>query len=100
MLIFPQNPLIQPVITPRFAPSCSDKLLKKLGQLAEEFDVAVQSHMCEQLPEVEYTLRLFPRHKHTADIFDTANLLTRKVGDSGLASHNGGITGHMQVTYT
>lgn len=76
--------------------------------------MAVQSHMCEQLPEVEYTLRLFPHHKHTADIFDTANLLTCKVGDSALASHNGSMyyrshashmylamvanSGHMQVT--
>ena len=41
--------------------------------------VHVQSHICEQKAEVEYTLSLFPDHEHCADIFDKNGLLTGKV---------------------
>ena len=74
-----QNPLIQPIITPRFAPSCSPELLKELGELAQETGVRIQSHICEQKPEVEYTLQLFPGHEHCASIFEKSGLLTEKV---------------------
>ena len=75
----PQNPLVQPIITPRFAPTCSPQLLKGLGQLACETGVNIQSHICEQKDEVEYTLGLFPEHEHCASIFDKNDLLTKKV---------------------
>ena len=39
----------------------------------------VQSHMCEQVSEIEYTLKLFPDHKTTAEIFERAKLMTDKV---------------------
>jgi guanine deaminase len=39
--------LVEPVITPRFVPTCSNELLKGLGQLAEKKNVRVQSHMAE-----------------------------------------------------
>lgn len=55
------------------------KLLEGLGALAKELDVHVQSHVCEQKPEVEYTRRLFPDHEHCATIFEKSGLLTNKV---------------------
>jgi len=39
--------LIQPVITPRFIPSCSDDLLRRLGALAAETGCHVQTHCSE-----------------------------------------------------
>lgn len=39
--------LVEPVITPRFVPTCSSELLKGLGQLAEKQGVRAQSHMAE-----------------------------------------------------
>ena len=74
-----QNPLIQPVITPRFAPTCSPQLLKELGELAKETGVHIQSHICEQKPEVEFTLKLFPGRENCASIFEESGLLTEKV---------------------
>ena len=74
-----QNPLIQPVVTPRFAITCSEPLLKALGDLAQEMDVPIQSHICEQKDEVTYTLELFPMHKTCSSIFHSAGLLTPKV---------------------
>jgi len=70
---------VQPAVTPRFAPTCSPQLLKGLGELVLQTGVRVQSHICEQKDEVEYTLSLFPDHVHCANIFDKNGLLTRKV---------------------
>ncbi|GAA6017449.1 hypothetical protein JCM10207_008228 [Rhodosporidiobolus poonsookiae] len=39
--------IIEPVVTPRFVPTCSLELLKGLADLAKEEDVRLQSHMCE-----------------------------------------------------
>ncbi len=39
----------------------------------------IQSHICEQKPEVEFTLKLFPDHEHCASIFEKSGLLTDKV---------------------
>lgn len=38
---------VYPVVTPRFIPSCTDDALKGLGELAEKYDVHVQSHCSE-----------------------------------------------------
>lgn len=41
------RPLVLPVITPRFLPSCTDALLEGLGQLARETGCRVQTHVSE-----------------------------------------------------
>jgi guanine deaminase len=42
-----EDALIRPVITPRFIPSCSDELLRRLGALARETGCHVQTHCSE-----------------------------------------------------
>jgi guanine deaminase len=42
-----QGGLIRPVITPRFIPSCTDELLRRLGALAQETGCHVQTHCSE-----------------------------------------------------
>jgi guanine deaminase len=42
-----ETELIRPVITPRFIPSCSDDLLRRLGMLARETGCYVQTHCSE-----------------------------------------------------
>lgn len=37
------NDLLQPVITPRFTPSCTRELMTALGQLAKEHDLLIQT---------------------------------------------------------
>ncbi|GAA5856147.1 hypothetical protein JCM8547_003003 [Rhodosporidiobolus lusitaniae] len=39
--------VVEPVVTPRFVPTCSLELLKNLADLAKAEDVRLQSHMCE-----------------------------------------------------
>ncbi len=48
--------LINPVITPRFIPSCTDDLLYRLGSLAQETGCHVQTHCSESDWEHGYVL--------------------------------------------
>ncbi len=50
------NDLVQPVITPRFIPACSDELLTGLSQLAAESGVRIQTHCSESDWEHGYVL--------------------------------------------
>lgn len=38
---------VYPVVTPRFIPSCSEEVLKGLGELAAKYDTHIQSHCSE-----------------------------------------------------
>lgn len=49
--------LVEPVITPRFVPTCSDALLAGLGALAESKSLRVQSHLAESHDQVEWVKR-------------------------------------------
>ena len=49
--------LILPVITPRFIPACTDKLLEALGRLARETGCHVQTHCSESDWEQAFVLR-------------------------------------------
>lgn len=49
------------ILTPRFTPSCSDELMEGLGELQKEFDVPMQSHISENLAEIEWVKALRPQ---------------------------------------
>lgn len=51
--------LVQPIVTPRFIPSCTDELLSGLGSLAAETGVRVQTHCSESIWEHEYVRERF-----------------------------------------
>ena len=76
--IDPTFDLISPIITPRFAPSCSTESLNSLGQLHKDTGVPVQTHICENLQEIQLVKDLFPDSKHYADVYDRSGLLTEK----------------------
>jgi guanine deaminase len=58
--------LIEPIITPRFIPACTDELLMGLGKLAAETRCAVQTHCSETDWEHEYVLKRTGRHDAVA----------------------------------
>ncbi|KAK9305253.1 hypothetical protein QLX08_003683 [Tetragonisca angustula] len=72
------SPLIKPVITPRFALSCDMTLMKKLGKLAKEKDLHVQTHVSENLDEIEAVKNMFPEYPSYTAVYDGAGLLTCK----------------------
>lgn len=76
--IDPGYELVSPIITPRFAPSCSDDCLKQLGQLHKDSGVPCQTHISENKAEVQLVRELFPKSKSYADVYDEAGLLTAK----------------------
>lgn len=51
--------LVRPVITPRFAPSCTADLLGRLGRLHAETQLPVQTHISENVSEVALVRELF-----------------------------------------
>ena len=51
---------VHPIITPRFTPACSPELLKKLGRIAAEYDLPIQSHLSENCEEIALVSSLYP----------------------------------------
>ncbi|KAI1794607.1 Metallo-dependent hydrolase [Ganoderma leucocontextum] len=55
------EPLVRPILTPRFAISCTGALLDGLGKLAaEDPALAIQTHISENESEIVLTKKLFP----------------------------------------
>ncbi len=70
--------LIQPVVTPRFAPTCSMALMKELGTISNEHNCHIQTHISENLSEIAWVKDLFPASLHYSHVYDEAGLLTPK----------------------
>jgi guanine deaminase len=53
----PHRRLVEPVITPRFVPTCSDPLLDGLGRLSDLKSLRIQSHLAEAHDQLEWVKR-------------------------------------------
>lgn len=58
-----------PILTPRFTPSVTDAYMEKLGKISRERGVAMQSHLSENLSEIEWVKALCPDAKNYADTY-------------------------------
>ncbi len=58
-----------PILTPRFTPSVTDAYMEKIGKLSREYGVAMQSHLSENLEEIEWVKALCPDAKYYADTY-------------------------------
>lgn len=76
----PQGTLIKPIITPRFAPTCSRHALDGLGKLAASYSppLHIQTHISENTNEVALVKTLFPEASSYAAVYDSAGLLTNR----------------------
>ncbi|KAJ2385214.1 hypothetical protein GGI05_004765 [Coemansia sp. RSA 2603] len=70
--------LVQPIVTPRFAPTCSSKCLSGLGTLARKYNVPVQTHLCENPSEIQFARSCFPESSSYTDIYASAGLLGQR----------------------
>lgn len=50
---------VKPILAPRFAPTCSEKLMTGLGKLAAKYHCGVHTHLVESIWEAEEALRCF-----------------------------------------
>ena len=48
------SPLVLPIITPRFVPSCTSEMLQACGDLAAKYQLPVQSHLSENMAEIQW----------------------------------------------
>jgi guanine deaminase len=77
----PENPvpLVQPILTPRFAISCTDELLEGVGRIyhgSTVYPLLLQTHISENQAEIDTTIELF---KH---------LPPHRLAESGEAPHH------------
>ncbi len=69
---------VKPIITPRFVPSCSKKLMQELGNIANRHNVPVQSHLSENLNEIKWVKELEPETDSYCEVYEKYGL----VGDN------------------
>ncbi len=67
-------PLVKPIITPRFVPSCTSELMEGLGALSAKYDVPVQSHLSENTGENEMVKALHPDIPDYAGVYNAYGL--------------------------
>ena len=68
------NALVRPIITPRFVPSCTPDLLKACGELANKYQLPVQSHLSENTSEIAWVAELEPESESYGDAYNRYGL--------------------------
>ncbi|XP_046971976.1 guanine deaminase [Vanessa cardui] len=72
------NDLVNPVITPRFAISCDNDLMRKLSVIAKENSCLIQSHISENKKEIEYVLSTNPECSSYSEVYGRCGLFDNK----------------------
>lgn len=70
--------LVTPIITPRFVPTCTGGCLQGLGQLADKYQVPIQSHLDENPSEIQFSESLFPDSPSYTHIYHKYGLLNSR----------------------
>ncbi|KAK0651163.1 hypothetical protein B0T16DRAFT_322270 [Cercophora newfieldiana] len=77
--IDPEGRLVKYVLTPRFAISCDDEVLKGLGGIARRNpDLPIQTHFNEAEQEMQATRELFPQFANEVDLYAHFRLLGKR----------------------
>ena len=66
---------VKPILTPRFAPTCSERLLKGLADIGKRYHVGLQTHLVESRAESAWTKELFPEYRTDGDIYEKLGFL-------------------------
>ena len=86
------TPLVLPLVTPRFIPTCTPELMQGLGDMAKTFDCHITSHISESVDEVQFSREVDRQDRGVvagdseckdvgrtdAEVFDSYGLLTDK----------------------
>lgn len=67
---------VEPILTPRFAVSCTSELLGGLGRLAKKHSLPIQTHCAENPAECRFVSSLFPSSESYVDVYRIHDLLT------------------------
>ena len=66
--------LVRPIITPRFVPSCTPEMLQACGNLAAKYQMPVQSHLSENISEIELVQNLEKESSNYGDAYNRYGL--------------------------
>lgn len=69
----------RPILTPRFIPSCSDELLKELSLIQKKYRVPLQSHLSENLSEIDWVKELCVDIKSYGEAYNRYNMFGGEV---------------------
>ena len=69
----------KPILTPRFIPTCSDELMRKLKEIQEEYRLPVQSHLSENKGEIAWVKELCPWAGYYGGAYDGFGLFGGEV---------------------
>ncbi|EQK98326.1 guanine deaminase [Ophiocordyceps sinensis CO18] len=70
--------IVSPILTPRFAPSCSGQSMLGLADVHRQQGLPIQTHISEHADDVKLATDLFPESGSYARIYDDHGLLTAK----------------------
>ncbi len=68
--------LIEYAFSPRFAVACSEKLMRTASELAVNYGAYLQTHLAENLEEIEKVRHQFPAARDYTDVYEKCGLLT------------------------
>lgn len=74
----PSGDLVAPIVTPRFAPSCTNESMTALGEIANKTGVRLQMHIAENVREVALVAEMYPEQHSYAAVYDAHHLLTNR----------------------
>ena len=69
---------IKPILTPRFIPSCTDKLMDEIQNINKKYKLPIQSHLSENTSEIDWVADLHPDTNNYAEAYDKYNLFGRE----------------------
>ena len=72
------NGLLSYALSPRFAVSCTEKMMRGAAELAERYATPIQTHLSENLGEIERVRQLYPTARDYTDVYDRCGLLTSR----------------------
>ena len=67
----------KPILTPRFIPCCTDKLMEELREIQMAYGLPVQSHLSESLGEIDFVKFLRPNNPFYGDSYNEYDLFGR-----------------------
>ncbi len=72
------NDCLNYIFSPRFAPTCSKKMMEYVGQFIQDHNAFMQTHLSENRNEIEWIEQLYPEFKSYTDIYYQTGLMTHK----------------------
>ena len=64
----------KPILTPRFIPCCTDKLMEELREIQMAYGIPVQSHLSESKGEIDFVRFLRPNNAFYGDSYNEYDL--------------------------